>query len=50
MSSFNTDPTETYTVFTHTLGDLFFYLCLFGVNQVQVQRYLSVPSASDAKW
>jgi hypothetical protein len=50
MSSFYPDPTETYTVFTHTLGEFFVFLFILAANQVQGQRYLSVPSARDAKW
>ena len=50
MFSFNLNPTETNTVFTHTIGEFFQWLSIFAVNQVQVQRYLSVPSARDAKW
>ncbi len=47
MFSFNLNPTETNTVFTHTIGEFFQWLSIFAVNQVQVQRYLSVPSARD---
>jgi hypothetical protein len=50
MFSFNLNPTETKTFFTHTIGEFFICLSIFAVNQVQVQRYLSVPSARDAKW
>ena len=39
--SFDTDPRQTYTVWTGLLGGLFLMLSYFGCDQSQVQRYLT---------
>lgn len=42
--NFSVDPTHRHTFFTQIIGGLGVYLSLYGVNQVQVQRLLSVKS------
>lgn len=42
--NFSVDPTHRHTFFTQVIGGLGVYLSLYGVNQVQVQRLLSVKS------
>lgn len=39
--SLNPDPTERHTFWTMAVGGVFIMLSLYGVNQAQVQRYLS---------
>lgn len=48
--SFSIDPTRKQTTFSNLIARLVHWLSIYAVNQVQVQRYLSVPSARDAKW
>ena len=43
------DPTVRHTVWSMTFGFFFQWLSTYGVNQSQVQRYLSVPSVKTAK-
>jgi hypothetical protein len=47
--SFNPDPTTRHTVWSLTIGFFFQWLSIYGVNQSQVQRYISVPNAKTAK-
>lgn len=42
--NFSVDPTHRHTFFTQIIGGFGVYLSLYGVNQVQVQRLLSVKS------
>ncbi|XP_071752021.1 solute carrier family 5 member 6 isoform X2 [Centroberyx gerrardi] len=44
----NPDPTERHTFWTLGVGGVFLMLSLYGVNQAQVQRYLSARSEKDA--
>lgn len=51
--NFDPDPTVRHTWFTLTIGGMFTYLSLYAVNQVQVQRLLTVKSlkaAQQALW
>ncbi|KAM7346481.1 putative sodium-dependent multivitamin transporter [Cochliomyia hominivorax] len=51
--NFSVDPTHRHTFFTQIIGGLAVYLSLYGVNQVQVQRLLSVKSlkaSADSLW
>lgn len=44
----NPDPTERHTFWTLGVGGVFLMLSLYGVNQAQVQRYLSARSEREA--
>ncbi|XP_063155912.1 sodium-dependent multivitamin transporter [Candoia aspera] len=44
----NPDPYEQYTFWTLAFGGVFMMLALYGVNQAQVQRYLSSRSERQA--
>lgn len=44
----NPDPTERHTFWTLGVGGIFLMLALYGVNQAQVQRYLSSRSEKEA--
>lgn len=44
ISSFDPDPTTRHTVWSLAVGGIFIYLSIYGVNQTQVQRLLSVKS------
>lgn len=43
------DPTVRHTVWTQLIGGSFVYLSIYGVNQAQVQRLLSVDSLQTAR-
>nr|XP_020463648.1 LOW QUALITY PROTEIN: sodium-dependent multivitamin transporter-like [Monopterus albus] len=44
----NPDPTERHTFWTLAVGGVFLMMSLYGVNQTQVQRYLSSRTEKDA--
>ncbi|XP_072300177.1 solute carrier family 5 member 6a [Eucyclogobius newberryi] len=44
----NPDPLERHTFWTLSVGGVFLMLALYGVNQAQVQRYLSARSEKEA--
>uniref|UniRef100_A0A665XE04 Sodium-dependent multivitamin transporter-like n=1 Tax=Echeneis naucrates TaxID=173247 RepID=A0A665XE04_ECHNA len=44
----NPDPTERHTFWTLGVGGIFLMLSLYGVNQAQVQRYLSSRTEKEA--
>ncbi|TSN30257.1 Sodium-dependent multivitamin transporter [Bagarius yarrelli] len=44
----NPDPLERHTFWTLAVGGIFLMLALYGVNQAQVQRYLSSRSEREA--
>ncbi|XP_034418555.1 solute carrier family 5 member 6 isoform X1 [Cyclopterus lumpus] len=44
----NPDPTERHTFWTLGVGGVFLMLSLYGVNQAQVQRYLSARTEKEA--
>uniref|UniRef100_A0A8C7MMK0 Sodium-dependent multivitamin transporter n=1 Tax=Oncorhynchus kisutch TaxID=8019 RepID=A0A8C7MMK0_ONCKI len=44
----NPDPTERHTFWTLGVGGVFLMLALYGVNQAQVQRYLSSRTEREA--
>lgn len=46
--SLNPDPTERHTFWTLGVGGIFLMLSLYGVNQAQVQRYLSSRTEKEA--
>lgn len=45
----NPDPTTRHTIWGLTIGSFFQWLFIYGVNQSQVQRYLSVPTVKAAR-
>lgn len=47
--NFSPDPTVRHTWFTLIIGGVFTYLSLYAVNQVQVQRLMTVKSLKDAQ-
>lgn len=49
LCSLNPDPFERHTFWTLAVGGVFMMLSLYGVNQAQVQRYLSSRSEREAK-
>ena len=46
--SLNPDPLERHTFWTLGVGGVFLMLALYGVNQAQVQRYLSSRTEREA--
>lgn len=46
--SLNPDPLERHTFWTLGVGGVFLMLALYGVNQAQVQRYLSSRTEKQA--
>lgn len=48
LCSLNPDPLERHTFWTLAVGGVFLMLALYGVNQAQVQRYLSSRSEKEA--
>lgn len=47
-NSLNPDPLERHTFWTLGVGGIFLMLALYGVNQAQVQRYLSSRTEREA--
>ncbi|KAF4532952.1 hypothetical protein B566_EDAN000640 [Ephemera danica] len=43
------DPTERYNVWGAFVGAAFLHCAVYGVNQLQVQRYLAVPTVQAAR-
>ena len=39
---FSTDPTIRHTFWSQSLGGIFLYCSLYGVNQTQIQRLLTI--------
>jgi len=48
MFNFDTDPTTRHTVWTMIIGGYFTWISVYGINQTQVQRYLTVREKSQA--
>ena len=46
--SFDTDITTRHTVWTMIVGGYFTWISVYGINQTQVQRYLTVNEKSKA--
>ncbi|XP_017492704.1 PREDICTED: sodium-coupled monocarboxylate transporter 1-like, partial [Rhagoletis zephyria] len=44
FDNFDLDPTARHTVWSLTLGGLFIYVSLYGVNQTQIQRLMTVKT------
>ncbi|KAK2908000.1 hypothetical protein Q8A73_009073 [Channa argus] len=47
---FNVDPRKRYTFWTLSVGGSLVWLSMYGVNQAQVQRYISCKTEREAKW
>ncbi|XP_059478941.1 sodium-coupled monocarboxylate transporter 1-like [Neocloeon triangulifer] len=47
--NFDMDPTERYTFWGSLVGAAFLHCAVYGVNQLQVQRYLTVPTVEAAR-
>ncbi|XP_018494776.1 putative sodium-dependent multivitamin transporter [Galendromus occidentalis] len=47
--SFSFDPEERHTIWSLVFGGLFVYMSLYGVNQAQIQRLLSVKTLAQAQ-
>ncbi|RWS23435.1 putative sodium-dependent multivitamin transporter-like protein [Leptotrombidium deliense] len=48
--NFDIDPTTRHTVWSLAIGGVFIYVSLYGINQTQVQRCLSVKSLKKAQF
>ncbi|XP_053552873.1 sodium-dependent multivitamin transporter-like [Bombina bombina] len=48
--NFNPDPFERHSFWSLGIGGIFMMLSLYGVNQAQVQRYLSSRTEKEAIW
>lgn len=49
MGNFDPDPTTRHSFFSLTIGGVFIYCSIYGVNQTQVQRLLTVSSLRKAQ-
>ncbi|KAL0273741.1 UNVERIFIED_CONTAM: hypothetical protein PYX00_006346 [Menopon gallinae] len=49
LFDFDFDPTRRYTFWSVFIGSAFLHFSVFGSNQLQIQRYLSVQSISAAR-
>ena len=47
--SFDPRMTTRHTVWAMVIGGYFTWISVYGINQTQVQRYLTVPKMSMAK-
>lgn len=50
FDNFSFDPTVRHTWWGLIIGGMFTYLTLYGVNQTQIQRLLSVKNFRSAQW
>jgi sodium-coupled monocarboxylate transporter 8/12 len=48
-SSFDFDMTTRHTLWGTIIGGYFMWISIYGINQTQVQRYLTVPTESMAR-
>lgn len=47
--SFDTSPLRRHTFWTITVGGTFVWISIYGINQAQVQRYVSCKSVTHAR-
>ncbi|KAJ9591153.1 hypothetical protein L9F63_002308, partial [Diploptera punctata] len=47
--NWNVDPTERYTFWSSLIGAAFLHISVYGANQLQVQRYRTVSTISQAR-
>ncbi|KPP61035.1 hypothetical protein Z043_120912, partial [Scleropages formosus] len=50
FNDFELDPRRRYTFWSFTVGGTMLWLSMYGVNQAQVQRYISCKTEQVAKW
>ncbi|XP_041647697.1 sodium/iodide cotransporter [Cheilinus undulatus] len=50
FDSFDVDPRQRYTFWSLSVGGALVWLSMYGVNQAQVQRYVSCRTERDAQW
>ncbi|XP_061093739.1 sodium/iodide cotransporter [Conger conger] len=50
FDDFNPDPRRRYTYWSFTVGGTMVWLSMYGVNQAQVQRYISCKTQKAARW
>ncbi|KAM3619157.1 uncharacterized protein V6R79_003864 [Siganus canaliculatus] len=50
FNDFSVDPRQRYTFWSLTVGGSMVWLSMYGVNQAQVQRYISCKSEKAAQW
>ncbi len=46
--NFDPDPRKRHTLWTMVVGGYFTWVSIYGINQTQVQRYLTVKKTSQA--
>ncbi|XP_043985778.1 sodium/iodide cotransporter [Gambusia affinis] len=50
FNDFDVDPRKRYTFWSLSVGGSMVWLSMYGVNQAQVQRYISCRSEKEAQW
>ncbi|KAG7487906.1 hypothetical protein MATL_G00028490 [Megalops atlanticus] len=50
FNDFDLDPRRRYTFWTFTVGGTMLWLSMYGMNQAQVQRYISCKTEKEAQW
>ncbi|XP_042339760.1 sodium/iodide cotransporter [Plectropomus leopardus] len=50
FNDFGVDPRKRYTFWSLSVGGALVWLSMYGVNQAQVQRYISCRTERDAQW
>ncbi|XP_029286420.1 sodium/iodide cotransporter isoform X2 [Cottoperca gobio] len=50
FDDFGVDPRQRYTFWSLSVGGAMVWLSMYGVNQAQVQRYISCRTERDAQW
>uniref|UniRef100_A0A8C4INR9 Solute carrier family 5 member 5 n=1 Tax=Dicentrarchus labrax TaxID=13489 RepID=A0A8C4INR9_DICLA len=50
FNDFDADPRQRYTFWSLSVGGAFVWLSMYGVNQAQVQRYISCRTEREAQW
>ncbi|XP_068176509.1 sodium/iodide cotransporter [Antennarius striatus] len=50
FDDFNIDPRKRYTFWSLTVGGTLVWLSMYGVNQAQVQRYISCKTEREGQW
>ncbi|KAI3368650.1 hypothetical protein L3Q82_025660, partial [Scortum barcoo] len=50
FNDFDADPRQRYTFWSLSVGGSLVWLSMYGVNQAQVQRYISCRTERDAQW
>ncbi|XP_061739340.1 sodium/iodide cotransporter isoform X2 [Nerophis ophidion] len=50
FNDFDFDPRRRYTFWSLSVGGALVWLSMYGVNQAQVQRYISCRTEKDAQW